>query len=257
MEILYLIIFFIFGTLMASFFTVIGLRLPRKENFITNHSYCDSCKHELKLYDMVPIISYLTLLGKCRYCRKRIDPLSTYMELFTGILFSLAYYIFGFSWELAIAIGIIAMLIIISVSDLNYLIIPDEILIFFSGYFIICQFLNLGLRGAAIQILSGITLFSLMYLIMLLGNFILKKDSLGGGDIKMMFVFGLVLNPLLGVIVIFVGSVLALPVSLILLRKKHENLIPFGPFLLIAFTFIYFTQLTTPMIFEFLRWKTI
>ena len=58
----------------------------------------------------------------------------------------------------------------------------------------------------------------------------------------MMFVFGLVLNPLLGVIVIFIGSALALPVSLILLWKKHENLIPFGPFLLIAFAFIYFTH---------------
>lgn len=255
METLYLIIFFILGTLLASFYTVIGLRLPRKENFITNHSYCDTCKHQLKLYDMIPIISYLILLGKCRYCNNKIDPVSTYMELFTGILFALAYYIFGFSWELAIALGIVSMLIILSVSDLNYLIIPDEILIFFSGYFIICQIFNLGFRGAMLQVLSGIALFVLMYIIMLIGNVVFKKDSLGGGDIKMMFVFGLVLNPLLGVVVIFIGSALALPVSLVLLYKKHENLIPFGPFLLIAFAFIYFTQLTGPMILEFLKWE--
>lgn len=256
METLYLIIFFILGTLLASFYTVIGLRLPRKENFVTNHSYCDTCKHELKLYDMIPIISYITLLGKCRYCNEKIDPVSTYMELFTGILFTLAYYIFGFSWELAIALGIVSMLIILSVSDLNYLVIPDEILIFFSGYFIICQIFNLGLKGTIIQIVSGLVLFALMYLIMILGNIVFKKDSLGGGDIKMMFVFGLVLNPILGVFVIFIGSALALPVSLILLYKKHEKLIPFGPFLLIAFTFMYFTQLTGQMILEFLRWNT-
>lgn len=257
MEILYLIIFFIFGALLASFYTVVGLRMPREENFVTNHSYCDLCKHELKLYDMIPILSYITLLGKCRYCHKKIDPLSTYMELFTGILFALAFSIFGFSWELAIALGIVSMLIIISVSDTNYLIIPDEILIFFSAYFIIFQVLDIGLRGTAIQILSGIFLFTLMYSIMFIGNKVLKKESMGGGDIKMMFVFGLVLDPLLGVLTIFLGSLFALPISLILLRKKHENLIPFGPFLLIAFTFIYFTQLTTPMILDFLRWTTI
>lgn len=256
MEIAYLIIFFILGTLLASFYTVIGLRLPRKENFITNHSYCDLCKHELKLYDMIPILSYLTLLGKCRYCHKKIDPLSTYMEIFTGILFALAYSIFGFSWELAIALGIVSMLIIVSVSDTNYLIIPDEILIFFSIYFIICQILNLGFKDAMIQVLSGIFLFLLMYSIMLIGNKVLKKESLGGGDIKMMFVFGLILNPLLGTVTLFIGSLLALPVSLILLQKKHENLVPFGPFLLIALTLVYFTQLSTPMLLELIRWKT-
>ena len=78
---------------------------------------------------------------------------------------------------------------------------------------------------------------------MLLGNFLFKKETLGGGDIKMMFTFGLVVHPLIGLIVIFVGSLLALPVSLFLLWKKHEKLVPFGPFLLISLTCIYFTDI--------------
>ena len=127
---------------------------------------------------------------------------------------------------------------------------------FFSIYFIICQILNLGFKDAMIQVLSGIFLFLLMYSIMLIGNKVLKKESLGGGDIKMMFVFGLILNPLLGTVTLFIGSLLALPVSLILLQKKHENLVPFGPFLLIALTLVYFTQLSTPMLLELIRWKT-
>lgn len=69
----------------------------------------------------------------------------------------------------------------------------------------------------------------------------------------MMFVFGLVLDPLLGTLSIFLGSLIALPISLILLKKQKERVIPFGPFLLLAFTFIYFAGITTPMVLEFLR----
>ena len=80
-----------------------------------------------------------------------------------------------------------------------------------------------------------------------------KKETLGGGDIKMMFVFGIILHPLLGLMAIFLGSLLALPVSLFLLLKKHERLVPFGPFLLISLTFIYFTGINVPTIIEFIK----
>jgi prepilin signal peptidase PulO-like enzyme (type II secretory pathway) len=88
---------------------------------------------------------------------------------------------------------------------------------------------------------------------MVIGNKIFKKESLGGGDIKMMFVFGILLEPLLGAFAIFLGSVLALPISIILLKKKIGNIVPFGPFLLIALTFIFFTGLTTDSIIDFIR----
>lgn len=253
MNILYLIIFFILGLLMGSFFTVVGSRLPRGEAFITNRSYCDKCHHELSLLDMIPLISILFLRGRCRYCKAKIDELSSYMEFFTGILFALAFYAFGFSWNLLVALGIVAMLIIISVSDISYLIIPDEVLIFFSGFFLILKCLSDGVVASLISIVSGICLFSIMYLIMIIGNFLFKKESLGGGDIKMMFVFGIVLNPILGLIAIFLGSFLALPVSLFVLMKKHENLVPFGPFLLISFAFLFFTGIDFNMIVEFIR----
>ena len=253
MNTFYLIIFFILGLLMGSFFTVIGLRLPRRENFLTNHSYCDKCHHKLSLLDMVPIISYLLLGRRCRYCKAKIDDLSTYMELFTGILFALSFYVFGFTYLLFIALGIVAMLIIISVSDIAYLVIPDEVLIFFSGYFLIVICLGTDVMTALFSILSGMALFGIMYLIMLLGNFIFKKESMGGGDVKMMFVFGIVMNPLLGLFVIFLGSLLALPVSILMLYKKNQKLVPFGPFLLISFAFVYFTRIDIDMIIDFLR----
>lgn len=253
MDIVYLIIFFILGTLMGSFFTVVGSRLPRGEDFIKSRSHCDNCTHELSLLDMVPIISYLFLRGRCRYCGTKISPLSSYMEFFTGVLFALSYFIFGFSYELLIALGIVALLIIVSVSDISYYIIPDQLLIFFSGYFLIITCLNSGVMSALFSILSGMCLFLLMYLVMLIGNFLFKKESLGGGDIKLMFVFGLVINPILGLFVLFIASFLALPVSLIILIKRNVNLVPFGPFLLISCMFIYFTRIDLNMIIEFIQ----
>ena len=112
--------------------------------------------------------------------------------------------------------------------------------------------MNLGLIGVLKQILSGLFLFGVMYLIMLIGNKTLKKESLGGGDIKMMFVFGLIVNPFMGLVIIFLSSLLALPVSLLILCKKKNNLVPFGPFLLISFMFVYFTQMDMNMIFRIL-----
>ena len=253
MNILYLIIFFVLGLLMGSFFTVVGTRLPNGEKFLTGRSHCDKCKHDLSLLDMIPIISYIFLRGRCRYCKAKIDDLSSYMEFFTGVLFALAYFVFGFSYELFIALGIVAMLIIISVSDISYLIIPDEILIFFSGYFLIIYTLKDGVLWALTHLVTGMVLFAIMYFILILGNKLFKKETLGGGDVKMMFVFGIVLHPLLGLIVIFIGSLLALPVSLILLFKNNQRLVPFGPFLLISFAFIFFTKIEATQIIEFIK----
>lgn len=255
MLVFYLIIFFILGTLCGSFFTVIGLRLPKNENFTTTHSHCDSCGHELKLYEMIPIISYVVQRGRCRYCKQKIDIMSTFIEFFTGLLFAVSFYSFGFTYEFVIGLGVISLLMIVIVSDLIYLIIPDEVLIFFSVYFLIFQFLNLGLVGGLIKLASGIFLFALMYTIMLVGNKVLKKECLGGGDIKMMFVFGLVLDPLLGTLTIFLGSFIALPISIFLLYKNKEKVIPFGPFLLIALAIIYFTKITPEVIVNFLTFK--
>lgn len=253
MKEVYLIIFFIFGTLMGSFLTVVGLRLPKGENFINKRSHCDNCGHELHLYEMIPIFSYIIQKGRCRYCHKKIDIVALYMEFFTGVLFCVAYYSFGLSLNLLIALGIVSLLMIVTVSDLTYLIIPDEVLIFFGVYFLVIQFFNLGLSGLMAKIISAVFLFGIMYLIMFIGNKAFKKESLGGGDIKMMAVFGLVLDPILGVLTIFVGSIIALPVSYFLLTKNKEKVIPFGPFLLIAFNLIYFTKITPDMIINWLK----
>ena len=255
MDIFYLIIFFILGLFFGTIYTSIGKKLPNHEKLLLIDNKCSKCKHKLSILEMIPVFSYIFLRGRCRHCRGKIDDLYTYMEFFTGVMFSLSYYAFGLSYNLLIALGIVSMLMIISVSDMTYYIIPDEVLIFFAGYFIIIKCLSNGLISALFSVLSGIFLFGIMYFVMWLGSVIFKKECLGGGDVKMMFIFGIVLHPVLGLISIFIGSFLALPISLFLLWRKNEKMVPFGPFLLISFTFMFFTRIDFNMILDFLRLK--
>jgi len=92
-------------------------------------------------------------------------------------------------------------------------------------------------------LIDGVIAFTVMFLIKKLGDFLFKKESMGGGDIKLLFVFGLVLGWEMAILSIFIASFLGLPVSFILSRKNDENIIPFGPFLVIAALIIIFLKI--------------
>ena len=252
MEVLYIVCFFIMGLIFGSFFCCVGLRLSTGKKFINDRSICDNCGHVLSWYDLIPLISYISLKGKCRYCHKKVSLLNPFIELVTGILFALSYYSFGFSLELVLSLFVVALAMIIFASDLTYMIIPDEVIIFFSIVIIILEFFLEGITGVFLSLLSGALLFFFMYCLMKLGNALFKKESLGGGDVKLFFVLGLVIDPFLGLITIFLASLIALPVSLYLLYKNKEHMIPFGPFILISFLIIFFSKVTTSEIFDFL-----
>lgn len=256
MDIVYsfkLILMYLLGTLMGSFYGVVGYRRGKGEDFVKGRSYCNNCKHLLKWYDLIPIISYLTLKGKCRYCHKKISPVLPFVELTTGLLFVIAFYSFSNIFDLLVCIFIISLLMIVIVSDLEYYIIPDEVLIFFIVCFIILQLFRVGFIETLIHIGTGLFLFFVMYGILLLGNYLFKKESMGGGDVKLLFIFGLVLDPLIGLFTIFLASFIALPVSFYLYITNKNKIIPFGPFLIIAFLIMYFTKITTPDILTFLQ----
>lgn len=248
MEYYYLIVFFIYGIVFGSFLQVVGERLPKKESLIKpKYSYCPNCKHRLNWYELIPIFSYIFQKGKCIHCKENIPIMYPFIELFTGLLFSVSYYSFGFSYELIIALTLVSYFMIVIVSDLTYMVIPDSVTLITSFIIIIVNFLNLGLNKGLFQLGSGILTFLAMYSIMLLGNFIFKKESLGGADIKLMFISGLVLHPILGLFVIFIASTLALPLALIIYITNKEHMIPFGPFLIAAIILIYFLKIDVDM----------
>ncbi len=232
MEIYFICVMFIFGIVLGSFYNVVGYRLPKGESIVYPASHCTNCNHKLKAYELVPVFSFLFLGGKCSKCKQKISWFYTVFELMTGILFVLSYIVFKNSIiDVLIAVTFISMLIIIFVSDYHYMIIPDSVLIFFSILLIIELFIKNGLNGLLFNILSGAISFVTMLLIKLLGDKLFKRESMGGGDIKLMFVIGLVLGWPQALCSIFVGSLIGLPIALVIVLRKKDHVIPFGPLL--------------------------
>ena len=252
MEIVLIVMFFVIGLFFGSFFCVVGMRLGRNEDFIKGRSYCDSCHHSLSFLDMIPIFSYLFLRGRCCYCKQKVSPFSTFIELFTGILFAVSYYSFGFSFDLLIALLASSLFLILLTSDLLYMIIPDSVLLFFAICFLVVRFFQGGFSLLASSLFSGAVLFLFMFCLMKLGNFLFKKESLGWGDVKLLFVIGLFLEPLVGLVAVFLGSFIALPVALFLYYRRKEPMIPYGPFLLLSALFLFFLKVTSSDILTFL-----
>lgn len=245
MEIFYIVCFFILGTILGSFYNVLGLRIPKNESIISPRSHCERCGHTLSWYELIPLFSFIYQSGKCRKCHKKISWIYPFSEFFTGLLFAISYYSFGFSYQLLIALIISSLLILVTVSDLTYMMIPDRFIIISSILILIIKLIFLGITEFLSSLLSGIIAFSLMYLIMQLGSYLLKKEALGGADVKLMFVVGVTLEPFLSLIVIIIASVIALPVSLFLLVWAKEHIIPFGPFIVIGLLIVFFTKLNS------------
>lgn len=241
---LYILFFFILGTILGSFYAVIGYRLPKNESIINPiHSYCDNCHAKLAWYELIPIVSYVIQLGKCNRCHQKLPVILPFIELITGSLFAVSYYSFGMSYNLIIALVLVSLFSIVIVSDLTYMIIPDEVTYICAIIIIIVNFLNLGLKDGLLQLGSGILVFMAMYLIMLCGNALFKKETLGGADIKLMLIAGLVLEPVLGLMVIFISSAIALPVSILIYITSREHMLPFGPFIVASMLLLFLLKI--------------
>lgn len=251
MTVYYSIMTFIFGTVLGSFYNVCGYRLPRGESLIKPPSHCPKCNHRLGVSELIPILSYLFQFGKCKNCKAKISLFYPIFETTTGLLFMLSYLIFGFSIDFFIAITFISMLLIIIISDYQTMIIPDSVLVVASIMLIIELFIKNGVN-VYINIFDGIISFMIMFLLKKLGDFLFKKESMGGGDIKLMGVIGLVLNYKLAIVTIFLASIIGLPISLLILFKNKTNIIPFGPFLSISAIILLLSRIDFNMIIEML-----
>ena len=243
MTLYYAVITFIFGLVLGSFYTVVGERMPEGKSIITPPSHCPNCGHVLKFYELIPVFSFIFLRGKCSKCKSKIPVLSTLIELLTGILFLISFLVFGISIKFFIALVFISMLMIIIVSDIRYMLIDDEILIIASILIFILSIFEYGIKDALLYVLYGVICFIVMFLIKILGDFIFKKESMGGGDIKLMFVFGLTMGIPLSIASIFLASFIGLPISLIMLKKNSSHELPFGPYLSIAAIILFLSQI--------------
>ena len=243
MEIYIYIIIFIFGSIMGSFLNVLSVRLSNNESILYPRSHCHCCQHRLRWYELIPIVSYIIQKGKSRCCNNRIPISYLLIEVITGVLYCTAYHSFDFSYNLVISLIFISSLITIIVTDIEYMIILDEIIAIASILIILLELIFFGLEYTADKIIAGILAFITMYVIKLIGDKLFKRESMGGGDIKLMFLFGIVIGYPLCICDIFLATFIAFPVAVYMLFSRKDNLIPFGPFLAMAAILIHISKI--------------
>lgn len=228
MDLTYSIIFFILGLILGSFYNVVGLRVPLKKSIIYPNSHCPRCEKELAPMELIPVLSYFLIGGKCRNCKAPIPKLYPFIELLTGVLFMYTYLYFGWSNELVVSFLLISLLSIIIVTDLRYMIIPNNILLVFLVCFLIYRILSpLDPWWNPYVAAFGASLF-------LLAIAIITKGGMGGGDIKLFFVIGIALgfpNVLLTFFIATIIGALVGIIGILLGKVKKKQAIPFGPFI--------------------------
>ncbi|WP_203361598.1 A24 family peptidase [Bacillus sp. REN10] len=230
---------FLYGLVFGSFFHVVGCRVPVKRSFILSRSTCSHCHHPLTAMELIPVLSYIKQKGRCINCQARISPIYILVELITAILFTYAYIDFGIGLEWLLAITFISLLIIITVSDLLYMVIPDKLLLFFSGFFLIERYL-LPLEPWWDSFLGAAVGFFLPFSLA-----IITKGGMGGGDIKLFAVIGLVLGTkgiwltfILSAFLGVIGGLIGLWLGLI----SRKQPFPFGPFIAASALLVLFRE---------------
>lgn len=229
--------FFIFGLVFGSFFNVVGLRVPLKKSIVSPRSSCSNCGHTLHTRELLPVFSYVLQKGKCRKCGAHISKVYPLIELMTGCLFVFALFQLGFQMELLVALTFISLLVIIVVSDLAYMLIPDRILLFFLPIFIIERFF-IPLDSLWSSIVGAVGAFTLLFLIGLVSN-----GGMGGGDIKLFGVLGFILGWKLISITFMIACITGTIYGLAAMKAgkvQKRNPIPFGPFIAIGALISYF-----------------
>ncbi len=237
MDIVYAIFALLFGLIFGSFFNVVGLRVPKKESIVTPPSHCTSCQRRLTALDLIPVFSYIFLGGKCRGCGVKLSPIYLLTEFVTGILFSFAVWQLGITIETAVALFFISLLMIIVVSDIAYMLIPDKILLFFLPFLILGRILS-PLDNWWDSLLGAVVGFGILLLIA-----VISKGGMGGGDIKLFFLIGLVLGTANTLITLFLASVIGMIAGIIVLKVRgqgRKNPVPFGPSIALAAIIVYF-----------------
>lgn len=238
LEIYTLILLFLTGLTIGIILVSLGLHLPKQEGLILSN--CNNCKQEYRIREIIPLISYFQSRGKCNYCHVKLKMSTSIYPIISAVLFSLSYLKYGFSYEMLVFILISCLFVITYVTDFNYYILLDSPTLILSVSILILKLLTFGFKTFIISIVSGLLIFIFMLILKITGDKIYKTESLGGGDIKLSFLFGATLGLRLGITSLILGSILAFPYAIYNSLQQKDSLVPFGPFLVTAFLLIFF-----------------
>ena len=246
----------VLGACVGSFLNVVMYRLPKKKSFVLERSHCPSCNKNLNVIDLFPIISWIFLKGKCRYCKTSISKRYPLVELITSTLFLICleckgyvddtlpeYYMFISGWLL------VSYLIVLFIIDLDEMILPNSLT--YSGSVVglsLISYQCLISYDSSYEILFEhffaflIAIFGIGFISFII-KLIIKKPALGGGDAKLFALSGawLGLDGLEVTITLsFLVSALFVILGLILGLIKRGEYIPFGPYICVSIFFVWF-----------------
>ncbi|NQU82777.1 MAG: prepilin peptidase [Parcubacteria group bacterium] len=240
-----ILIIFIFGLCIGSFLNCLVYRIESKKSFTRGRSLCPKCHHKLGVLDLIPILSFLMLKRKCRYCKKNIAWQYPAIEILTGLVFLLIFnfqfsifdssilQFFNFQTIISLVYLLIigSFLIVIFIYDLKHYIIPDKILYPAVALTLLYRFINFeSLLPALVSAVLASGFFFLIWLVS-------KGKWMGFGDVKLALFMGLFLGWPDILVALFsaflIGSVAGIGL-MVLGKKKLKSQVPFGPFLIIG-----------------------
>lgn len=224
---------FLFGLIIGSFLNVLIYRLPKHESIIHPGSHCPYCGKPIKFYDNIPVISYLILKARCRYCKSKISLRYPIVELITGIIFACIFLKYGFSIDTIVLLILSASLIAITFIDLDQRIIPNAIsypgiiMGFVSSFFV-------SLNNPVSSIIGLLTGSGILFLTAFVYKSITGIEGMGMGDVKLMGMIGAFLGWEASIFTIvtsaLIGSIVGIGL-MIFAGKGKRFAIPYGPFI--------------------------
>ncbi len=243
---MFTIFVFIFGACIGSFLNVCIYRIPENNSIVTPGSFCPVCKQSIPFYCNIPILSYVFLKGRCKFCHNPISIRYPFIETLTGIFAVLLFYKFGIGLTMVYWFVFISVLITISFIDIDHQIIPDiislpGILIFASSFYFLPE---MTIKDTILGIFAG---GGSLYAVAFLYFLIKKQEGMGGGDIKLLAMIGAATGIKGVFFIIFAGSLLGTFFGILIMvytRIADSKLkIPFGPFLAMgAILYIFFGE---------------
>ena len=224
--ILLYIMIFLFGIVIGSFLNVCIYRIPKKENIVKIRSHCMECNYQLKWYDLVPLFSYLCLGGRCRKCKAKLSVQYPLVELLNGLLYVLVVAVNGLTIESLLYCLMFSALVTLSVIDFRTYEIPLGINLFI---------LTLGLIRVALDyqnflnyLIGFLSVSGFLYLLFLLT----KGRGIGGGDIKLMAVSGLMIGWKCNLLALAFGCIIGSIIHVIRMKvSKEDHVLALGPYL--------------------------
>lgn len=226
----------LFGAVVGSFLNVCIYRVPLRESIVTPRSFCPSCRKTIPLYDNIPILSYLLLRGACRSCGSRISPVYPVIEVATALISLLLFHKYGLSWKYGISFIFVSALLVVTVIDIRYQIIPDAISIPGIPLAVLASAAVMG-RPWLDALLGALIGGGLLFLVAAGYWLFTRREGMGGGDIKLLAMIGGFFGWQSLFFIVLASSVAGALVGLAIILMKKGSLkyaVPFGPFLSLA-----------------------